>query len=271
MDTITTAVETVTIDSNRIIHETEADLVTRKIPNVLRLVQYDMTLPVIAVSLKKAGVEYALPSGAACNIRLKKPDGTVVYNPAYGCDSTRKIVYFEVTVQMAIVEGELNPTIEVVVGGKVAGTSPLRIIVDRNPVQIDDYESTDEMKTIEQYIEAAQEARDQSVAAAEESESWSGVSETWAGESQDWSEKSEAWAIGEKGGVPVTSADQTYHNNSKWYRDLALQAYHDCLISLQTVQTYIVLIKILIGTAYLTTEDSYVLNTESGDKLVLDL
>ena len=31
----------------------------------------------------------------------------------------------------------------------------------------------------------------------------------------------EAWAVGERGGVPVSSTDQTYHNNSKYYRQLA--------------------------------------------------
>ena len=27
----------------------------------------------------------------------------------------------------------------------------------------------------------------------------------------------EAWAVGTRGGVPVPSTDETYHNNSKWY------------------------------------------------------
>ena len=167
MDTITTAVEEITIDSNRIIHETEAELVTRNIPNVIRIVQYDQTLPVIAVALKKAGTEYALPAGAACNIRIRKPDGTVIYNPAYGCSSSRKIVYFEVTLQMAIVAGELNPTIEVVVSGKVAGTSPLRVIVEENPVKIDDEASEDERQTIAGLVGEAEQARDDAQAAAE--------------------------------------------------------------------------------------------------------
>lgn len=33
----------------------------------------------------------------------------------------------------------------------------------------------------------------------------------------------EAWAVGERGGVPVTEPDQTYHNNSKYYAGLAGQ------------------------------------------------
>lgn len=31
----------------------------------------------------------------------------------------------------------------------------------------------------------------------------------------------EAWAVGERGGTPVDSADETYHNNSKYYADQA--------------------------------------------------
>ena len=30
-------------------------------------------------------------------------------------------------------------------------------------------------------------------------------------------EGAEAWAVGERGGVPVSPSDETYHNNSKWY------------------------------------------------------
>ena len=32
---------------------------------------------------------------------------------------------------------------------------------------------------------------------------------------------SEAWAVGSRGGVPVTSGDDTYHNNSKYYSEIA--------------------------------------------------
>lgn len=164
---ITTAVQVITIDSNRILHHTEADLIDRRIPNVIRLVQYDDTLPVIAVDLKAGGVNYTLPAGAACNIRVRKPDDTIVYNPAIGCDSTRSVVYFEVTPQMGGVVGELQTVLEVIVNAKTAGTSPLRIVVESNPIKVDDYESMDEVQTIIQMVGEAEEARDEAVAAAE--------------------------------------------------------------------------------------------------------
>lgn len=34
----------------------------------------------------------------------------------------------------------------------------------------------------------------------------------------------EAWAVGERGGVPVNSSDQTYHNNSKYYAERCVNA-----------------------------------------------
>jgi hypothetical protein len=166
IEPITTAVEEITVDSNRIIHNGEADLITRNIPEVIKLVQYDDQLPVIAIALSKAGVKYTLPSGAACNIRLKKPDGTVIYNPVLGCDSTRSIIYFEASFQMTIVAGELNPVLEVVYSGKVAGTSPLRIRVEPNPVQEDDVISEDEKESLIALVNDAEEARDEAVEAA---------------------------------------------------------------------------------------------------------
>lgn len=36
-----------------------------------------------------------------------------------------------------------------------------------------------------------------------------------------YSQESEAWAVGEKGGVPVASSDETYENNSKYYAEQA--------------------------------------------------
>lgn len=42
-----------------------------------------------------------------------------------------------------------------------------------------------------------------------------------ASDSADSAEDSEAWAVGERGGTPVGSSDETYHNNSKYYAGLA--------------------------------------------------
>ena len=41
----------------------------------------------------------------------------------------------------------------------------------------------------------------------------------------DSESNAEAWAVGERGGVPVTSGDDTYQNNSKYYAGLAQDAW----------------------------------------------
>ena len=135
MDLITTPVQVITLSSDRIVHETDADLVSNNYPSTVTFVQYDDTLPVLAVRLLSSGNEYVLPSGAACNVRIQKPDDTVIYKPALGCDSARSTVYFEIGDDMTDVPGQLESTIEVVVGNQVAGTSPLNIVIDQNPVQ----------------------------------------------------------------------------------------------------------------------------------------
>ena len=50
---------------------------------------------------------------------------------------------------------------------------------------------------------------------------WAEQSATSAGLSEGSAEDSEAYAIGTRGGVPVTSGDPTYHNNSKYYSEEA--------------------------------------------------
>lgn len=148
MDTIVTPVTVITLDSTRIVHSIKTDLVARYFPPVVRLVQYDQSLPVIAVSLMQNGQTYTLPSGAAANIRVHKPDATYVYNPALGCDSTRKIVYFEVTQAMAAANGDGLAIVEIVVDGDIAGTSLITLHFEENPVPEDAIESSDEWETI---------------------------------------------------------------------------------------------------------------------------
>ena len=153
MDTIVTPVTVITLDSTRIVHSIKADLVARYFPPVVRLVQYDQSLPVIAVSLMQNGQAYTLPNGAAANIRVHKPDATYVYNPALGCDSTRNIVYFEVTQAMAAANGDGLAIVEIVVDGDIAGTSLITLHFEENPVPEDAIESSDEWETIYELCE----------------------------------------------------------------------------------------------------------------------
>lgn len=135
---------------NSIVHSTSVSLTNRSPSEPVHLVQYDDTLPMVAVALTSNGQPYTVPSGAAVNVRLAKSDGHYVYDPAYGVSDDGQTAYIAVTVQMTAVSGKVSPIIEVVVNGTVAGTGFFVLDIDPNPIPEGAIESTDEFKTIQQ-------------------------------------------------------------------------------------------------------------------------
>ena len=152
-------------------HATSVDFSKRSVNQPVHIVQYDRTLPILAVSLYNNGQLYRLSETMEVSIRLGKPDRTFVYNKALGCDSTRTIVYFEITQQMSLFDGEFYPVIEIVDGDKIANSSTIYLVVDRNPVQHDYIESTVEYKELINYrdeaIKAGNEAKEAAKVAKE--------------------------------------------------------------------------------------------------------
>ena len=150
MDTITTPAAVQAPPETRIQHSAQVSLTSRSPASVVHLVQYDATVPIIAVALTANGQPYTVPSGAAVNVRLAKPDGTYVYNPAYGLSDNSQTVYIAVTVQMTVCSGRLAPIVEVVIDGGVAATGFFILDIDPNPIPEDAIASTDEYQTIQQ-------------------------------------------------------------------------------------------------------------------------
>ena len=132
-----------------LIKATRADFDRRDVVQPVHLVQYDDTLPVLAVTLYKGGQPWTLPTSADVNLRMDKKDGHYVYNPALGVSSDRATVYLAVTAQMTTGYGTFAPVVEVLAGGGVAGMAALRLEIDRNPVQEGMIESADEYKTVQ--------------------------------------------------------------------------------------------------------------------------
>ena len=175
-------------------HATSVDFSKRSVNQPVHIVQYDRTLPILAVSLYNNGQLYRLSETMDVSIRLGKPDRTFVYNKALGCDSTRTIVYFEITQQMSLFDGEYYPVIEIKDGEKIANSSTIYLVVDRNPVQHDYVESTIEYKEIIEYrdeaLKAGKEAK-QSELNAKASETHAKTSETNAKASETHAKTSE--------------------------------------------------------------------------------
>lgn len=150
------SVKLYTPDANVIVHETKVDFRRRVVQRQINLVQYDKSMPVIAVQLCSNGNEYILPENASAYIRFGKRDHTYVYNECLGCDQTRTIVYFAITDQMTVFYGEHTPIVELRIGDTVAGSGSIPIWIDRNPIQNGDTESKSDLSVFEKAIEAAQ-------------------------------------------------------------------------------------------------------------------
>ena len=144
--------------SDRIIHNTAVDFGERwSLGTAVNLMQYDKTLPIIAVSLYSGGQPYTIPSSADLNARVGKSDGTKVYNPVLGCNSTRNVAYIEVTRQISAAYGPALATLELIIEGNVAYSSYILLDVAKNPAPDDAIESTNEYKSL---LEAINDAKD---------------------------------------------------------------------------------------------------------------
>lgn len=155
------AISVYTPPSDRLLHNTEVDFGGRyKLGNPVHLMQYDKSLPIAVVKLYMNGIPFKLASGASVNIRVGKRDGTTVYNPVLGCDSTRTIVYCEMTKQICAEYGPTPAILELMIGENIAGSSYMMLDIAQNPVQENAIESSNEYKTIMEVIADAKQALD---------------------------------------------------------------------------------------------------------------
>lgn len=207
-----------------IIKATRADFDRRDVVQPVHLVQYDDTLPVLAVALYKGGQPWTLPTGADVNLRMDKKDGHYVYNPALGVSSDRATVFLAVTAQMTTGYGTFAPVVEVLAGSGVAGMAALRLEIDRNPVQEGMIESTDEFKTVQalaaEVAANAKIVRDNEAGIQDVHENIEAIKAAPANAQAAAASAKEArsWAVGDTGTRPGEGMD-----NAKYYAALAQQ------------------------------------------------
>lgn len=207
-----------------LIKATRADFDRRDVVQPVHLVQYDDTLPVLAVTLHKGGQPWTLPTGADVNLRMDKKDGHYVYNPALGVSSDRTTVYLAVTAQMTTGYGTFAPVVEVLAGGGVAGMAALRLDIDKNPVQDGMLESTDEYKTVQvlaaEVAANAKIVRDNEAGIQDVHENIEAIKAAPANAKAAAASAKEArsWAVGDTATRPGEGMD-----NAKYYAALAQQ------------------------------------------------
>ena len=144
------------IKDTDIVYSAAVDFGTRTCSKEVHIVQYDNSLPIVAVKLYSSGGYYALPAGYEANLRFSKKDKTFIYKPVLGCDKNRTTVYFVVDEQMSLIAGDVYPIIELTYNGSIVGSSPITFVIDRNPIQIGDIESKSDYPAIVERISAAE-------------------------------------------------------------------------------------------------------------------
>lgn len=208
-----------------------ADFDLRRAPVPINLVQFDKTIPILAVALYKGGTAYKLPDEAEANVRMGKRNNLYVYNPVLGCNEGRTLVYVAVTPQMTTQDGVFYPILEVLADGGVAGTSPLQLVIQRNPVQEDDLEDTSEAQTLADLASQAaasanaaadsarivQENKDAIQSANANMDAIKAAPENATAAAAS-AKEARSWAVGDTGTRPGEGMD-----NAKYYAALAQQ------------------------------------------------
>lgn len=134
-----------------IIHKTSVDFVRRNVSLPVNLVQYDTTVPMLAVELYNDGKAYELPDGVSgATLRFRKPNCDVVLigTAGYGESAAGgSILYFplfyteegeedDVVVYSAVdVFGIAEAVVELDIDGSTGASSPITFYIDRNPIQ----------------------------------------------------------------------------------------------------------------------------------------
>ena len=164
----------------------DLNLIPDSAPVIVHCDQYDYGTGRLVATLYD-GANLYTPTGNAI-IQGIKPD---MHGFAYNATLSGSTVTADLTEQMTAVDGTVYCQFAITESTGRTGTFVFVLSVQRSALPDDTDLSESDYQLIEQAIES--------------------------------SEDSEAWAVGERDGVPVPSTDPTYHNNSKYWAQIASQ------------------------------------------------
>lgn len=210
------------MENYQIQQEINIDFATPDVPPRVYAKQYDNNMRIIKANLYANGQPYTVQSGFEVNVRMAKPDGTYVYNPALEISDTYVLIVL--TQQMLAVAGECPAEIEVVQGGNVLSTATFVICVAADPVPEHAIESTDEFKTIQEILDEVEAASkivtDNLDAINTVSENIEAIKDApqQAQAAANSAKLAESWAVG---GTGTREGEDT--DNAKYYAQIAQQ------------------------------------------------
>lgn len=210
------------MENYQIQQEMNIDFVTPDVPPRVYAKQYDNNMRIIKANLYANGQPYTVQSGFDVNVRMAKPDGTYVYNPALEASGTYALIVL--TQQMLAVAGECPAEIEVTQGSNVLSTATFVICVAADPVPEHAIESTNEFKTIQ---ELAAEVEAAAKVVTDNLDAINAVSENieaiknapqQAQNAANSATLAQSWAVG---GTGTREGEDT--DNAKYYAQIAQQ------------------------------------------------
>ena len=210
------------MENYQIQQEINIDFATPDVPPRVYAKQYDNNMRIVKVNLYANGQPYTVQSGFDVNVRMAKPDGTYVYNPALEASGTYALIVL--TQQMLAVAGECPAEIEVTQGSNVLSTATFVICVAADPVPENSIESTDEFKTIQEILEeveaAAKVVTDNIDAINAVSENIEAIKNApqQAQNAANSATLAQSWAVG---GTGTREGEDT--DNAKYYAQIAQQ------------------------------------------------
>lgn len=251
---------------------------------VVHVSQYDVGRQ-FKLKIYDGATAYSMPSGTTARIDGLKPDGNgFSYTDAVSVSGN--IVTVTTKDQMTVLDGTVLCEIRFRNGFNDIGTLNFKLEVEKSPINseipISDTEIPAIIDLAQNYMLNAEawavgtkdgvpvddtepqynnnskywaEQSADSASAAALSESHASTSETNAAGSATLSE---SWAVGGTGTRQGENANNAYY----W----SLQAQ----LASQDVSGYIAILKLILGTIYISTESGLNITTESGDKLIMD-
>lgn len=163
---------------------TNLNLIPYGPPIVVHCDQYDEGTGRLIFNLYENDLAYT-PSGTAV-IQGTKPDN---HGFNYNCTMVGNVVTADLTDQMTPVAGSVRCQIVVTESDGRTGSFAFILEVQKSALPDDTVLSDSDFQLIQQAIQDTAES----------------------------AEDAEAWAVGERNGVPVTSGDETYQNNAKYW------------------------------------------------------
>lgn len=169
------------------------DLIPDGIPPIVHVSQYDKG-QLWKFNIIQNNTLFEIPAGSSVTVQGTKKDGTGFQYP---CTYSGSQVTVTEEQQMTVFFGDVKAEIVIVNGDDLIGTLNFIIRIEQAPLNENTIISETMLPLIEEAAELAEHVD----------------------EIKGYMESSEAYAIGTRNGVPVTSDDPAYENNSKYYAE----------------------------------------------------